>query len=185
MLSGFVVEGWKSNFCDSSRVKIRLFQKKTRYTWTHRPNKNSLFGWPWLMADADLAGWCWFGVRKNIIGKLQQNRVKVDLVPLINNTSINNQSSEHVFEFWRPENIERGGDTYTAALPLLRCTMENGGCARLARIESCSAITTTNYKSVRCQLITLPCFSQFDFYLKKNSSSARRPTARPASVYSS
>jgi len=51
------------------------------------------------MADADLAGWCWFGVRKNIVGKLQQNRVKVDLVPLINNTSINNQSSEHVFEF--------------------------------------------------------------------------------------
>ena len=121
-------------------------------------------------------GWCWFGSwlagaglvwEKNTVGKLQQNRVKVDLVPLINNTSINNQSSEHVFEFWRPENIERGGDTYTAALPLLRCTMENGGCARLARIESCSAITTTNNKSVRCQLITLPCFSQFDFYFLK------------------
>ena len=25
MLSGFVVEGWKSDFCDSSRVKIGLF----------------------------------------------------------------------------------------------------------------------------------------------------------------
>ena len=25
MLSGFVVEGWKSDFCDSSRVKIILF----------------------------------------------------------------------------------------------------------------------------------------------------------------
>ena len=25
MLSGFVVEGWKSDFCDSSRVKIELF----------------------------------------------------------------------------------------------------------------------------------------------------------------
>ena len=28
MLSGFVVEGWKSDFCDSSRVKIGLFPKK-------------------------------------------------------------------------------------------------------------------------------------------------------------
>ena len=28
MLSGFIVEGWKSDFCDSSRVKIRLFPCK-------------------------------------------------------------------------------------------------------------------------------------------------------------
>ena len=28
MLSDFVVESWKSDFCDSSRVKIGLFQKK-------------------------------------------------------------------------------------------------------------------------------------------------------------
>ena len=28
MLSGFVVEGWKSDFCDDSRVKIWLFSKK-------------------------------------------------------------------------------------------------------------------------------------------------------------
>ena len=27
MLSGFVVEGWKSDFCDSSRMKIGLFPK--------------------------------------------------------------------------------------------------------------------------------------------------------------
>ena len=27
MLSDFVVEGWKSDFCDSSRVKIGLFPK--------------------------------------------------------------------------------------------------------------------------------------------------------------
>ena len=37
MLSGFVVEGWKSDLCDSSRVKIGLFQKKTMpETWWSR-----------------------------------------------------------------------------------------------------------------------------------------------------
>ena len=28
MLSGFIVEGWKSDFCDNSRVKIGLFPNK-------------------------------------------------------------------------------------------------------------------------------------------------------------
>ena len=31
MLSGFVVEGWKSDFCYSSRVKIGLFSKKNMF----------------------------------------------------------------------------------------------------------------------------------------------------------